>query len=79
MERSTDTEIAVLASASQAVTYVYLSMLTILVHEWLILLNREVEYIWKSKWTISKIIYIITRYGPFIDVPIMVAVSVVVQ
>ena len=42
------------------------------VHEWLILLDREVEGVWRSKWGINKILFIITRYGPFLDMPITI-------
>ena len=37
------------------------------VYDWLILLGCEVEYIWRKKWNIPKILFILSRYGPFID------------
>ena len=43
------------------------------VHDWLIILNREVEHVWKTKWSVGKILYILSRYGPFFDTPIVVA------
>ena len=38
------------------------------VYDWLTLLDREVEHIWRSKWSIPKILFIVSRYGPFIDI-----------
>ena len=42
-------------------------------HEWFILLNREVEYVWQTEWGVGKILYIVSRYAPFIDMPITIA------
>ena len=43
------------------------------VHDWLIFLDYEVEYIWRKNWSIGKILFIITRYGPFLDMLTTVA------
>jgi len=43
------------------------------VYDWLTALDREVEHIWRSKWSIPKILFIISRYGAFIDMPIFIA------
>jgi len=42
------------------------------VHDWFILLNHEVEHVWKTKWSVGKVLYILSRYGPFFDTPIMI-------
>jgi len=42
------------------------------VYDWLTALDREVEHIWRSKWSIPKILFIVSRYGAFIDMPIFV-------
>jgi len=42
------------------------------VYDWLTLLDREVEHIWRSKWSIPKILFIVSRYGAFIDMPIYI-------
>lgn len=42
------------------------------VHDWLILLGREVEHVWRTKWSLGKILYIISRYGPFFGVPVTI-------
>jgi len=36
------------------------------------LLDCEVEHIWRSKWSIPNILFIISRYGVFIDMPIFI-------
>jgi hypothetical protein len=43
------------------------------VHDWLILIDREVEDVWRSKSSIiTKVIFIVARYGPFLDMPITI-------
>ena len=37
------------------------------VHDWLIFLDREVEHIWQKNWSVGKVLFIITRYGPLLD------------
>ena len=41
------------------------------VHDWLYLLNYEIEHIWRKKWSVGKVLYFITRYAPLIDTPLM--------
>jgi len=36
-------------------------------------LDREVEHIWQSKWSIPKVLFLITRYGTFLDIPMRAA------
>ncbi|KAF8996794.1 hypothetical protein BDQ17DRAFT_1249352, partial [Cyathus striatus] len=36
-------------------------------YEYFITLDLEIKYIWNARWTYIKIIYLITRYLPFID------------
>jgi hypothetical protein len=43
------------------------------VYDWLILFDREVEHIWRSDWSVGKILFIVSRYGPFLDMPIVIA------
>lgn len=39
------------------------------VHEWFILFDREVEHVWRKDWNISKALFIISRYGLLLDMP----------
>jgi len=43
------------------------------VYDWLILLDCEVEYVWRSEWSVPKILFIIARYGALFDMPVLVA------
>jgi hypothetical protein len=43
------------------------------VHDWLILIDREVEHIWRKEWSIPKILFIISRYGLLLDMPMTIA------
>ncbi|KAJ3558982.1 hypothetical protein NP233_g11377 [Leucocoprinus birnbaumii] len=36
--------------------------------EWLLTLDLELLFIWNSRWSIMKILYLVTRYLPFTDV-----------
>jgi len=36
-------------------------------HDWLILFDREVEHIWRRNLNAGKILFIIARYGPLLD------------
>ncbi|KAJ3886140.1 hypothetical protein GG344DRAFT_69913 [Lentinula edodes] len=59
------------------VTYVTISFLALLVeaefcpvvpqiYDWFISLSREVIRVWQSKWSLVKVLYLYTRYAPFI-------------
>ncbi|KAJ3738955.1 hypothetical protein DFH05DRAFT_1464286 [Lentinula detonsa] len=50
----------------QIVTYVTVSFLTLLVYDWSISLTREVIRVWRSRWSVVKVLYLYTRYAPFI-------------
>jgi len=43
------------------------------VYDWLILLDREVEHIWRQNWSVGKILFIIARYGPLLDLSTIAA------
>jgi hypothetical protein len=53
-------------------TYIQVSMLMLLCYEYCILFAQEVAYVWNSKWTIIKVLYLFSRYSPFIDTIIAV-------
>ena len=57
-------------------TYLFPTIVSFLpnyqVHDWLILFDREVEHIWKKEWNIPKILFIVSRYGLLLDMPLMV-------
>lgn len=55
----------------QRATYIHLCILTLMVHDWLVLLRDEVKHFWRTKWSFTKILYLVSRYGPFLDMPIL--------
>ncbi|KAJ3737793.1 hypothetical protein DFJ43DRAFT_1135475 [Lentinula guzmanii] len=50
----------------QIVAYVTVSFLTLLVYDWFISLIREINCVWHSRWSVVKVLYLYTRYAPFI-------------
>ncbi|EKM82145.1 hypothetical protein AGABI1DRAFT_105475 [Agaricus bisporus var. burnettii JB137-S8] len=44
-----------------------LAATSILVFDWLLLLNTEYELIWKAEWKLNKFLYLLVRYTPFFD------------
>ncbi|KAF8147488.1 hypothetical protein B0H34DRAFT_739221 [Crassisporium funariophilum] len=43
--------------------------MTVLIYDFLCTIKLEVQHIWPSKWTITKLLYLTARYAPFIDLP----------
>ncbi|PFH45658.1 hypothetical protein AMATHDRAFT_8852 [Amanita thiersii Skay4041] len=52
----------------QIVHYIDVSAAAILVYDYLLTIRMEIEYVWKAKWTLIKITYVIMRYMPFLSV-----------
>ncbi|KAF8583775.1 hypothetical protein K439DRAFT_1197098 [Ramaria rubella] len=57
----------------QAVKYATVSALVLQCHEWLICMSEEVEFVWQSHWGFWKILFIATRYMPYVDTPMKIA------
>ncbi|KAF9007741.1 hypothetical protein BDZ89DRAFT_1168438 [Hymenopellis radicata] len=49
------------------VTYFDVSATALYVFDYLLTLEQEVELIWGSEWTITKLLYLVTRYSPFVN------------
>ncbi|KAJ7278994.1 hypothetical protein C8J57DRAFT_151754 [Mycena rebaudengoi] len=58
----------------QLVAYVKTACLALLSYDTLLQLNQEYLYVWKSRWTLIKCLYLWTRYTTFIDT-IIVAIQ----
>ena len=41
-------------------------------YDWLLILSREVKHIWNASWNWTKVLYLLTRYIPFVAVASMV-------
>jgi len=74
MESITGSDVVVVAFGLQTTNYLYFSMFVLSIYDWLISLDYEVKHIWQSEWNISKILFIITRYGTLLDMPMKVAI-----
>jgi len=46
--------------------------LAIVTFDWLLMFDLEVSYIWQDRWGVVKVLYILSRYMPFIDIPITI-------
>ncbi|THV05907.1 hypothetical protein K435DRAFT_834566, partial [Dendrothele bispora CBS 962.96] len=51
--------------------YILVSSSTLLVYDYLLSIHEEYEFIWSSKWTWMKVLYIIQRYMPLGDTAIL--------
>jgi len=49
--------------------------ITVLAYDYCLALELEASFIWGSKWTPTKIVFILARYPPFIDVPLVLYYS----
>ncbi|KAJ3481662.1 hypothetical protein NLI96_g7507 [Meripilus lineatus] len=52
-------------------TYADVGAVTIFVWDYLLTIHLEVDYMWSSKWSLVKILFILTRYLPIVDLTIM--------
>ncbi|KAL4244104.1 hypothetical protein ABKN59_010731 [Abortiporus biennis] len=41
---------------------------TVLLYDHLLTLGAELTYVWPAKWTLGKVLYILSRYPPYIDI-----------
>jgi len=55
------------AGDSELSSYVDVACLTFLTYDTLLSAGQEYKYMWKSKWSVIKVLYICARYGTFID------------
>jgi hypothetical protein len=56
----------------QIVAYVKVAFLALLIYDCIVSFDSEFTYVWLSKWGLVKILYLITRYTPFIDTTLAV-------
>ncbi|KAI0344695.1 hypothetical protein BDW22DRAFT_1354824 [Trametopsis cervina] len=63
-----DAGILALVRQSLNINYMNVISVTLFVLDWLLLFSDEVTYIWNSRWTFPKILYLWTRYSPIVDI-----------
>lgn len=69
-------EFALLVSAldgTEKARTLAIAAFTLLVYEYTITLDKEIEYFWNGHWTISRVLYLVNRY-----LPILVSILVIV-
>jgi len=59
-------ESSVALSGLQVVFYIRAAFLALLVYDWLLQINQEYLHVWKSRWTLIKSLYLLTRIGALI-------------
>ncbi|TFK50620.1 hypothetical protein OE88DRAFT_1661137 [Heliocybe sulcata] len=63
------TDIIATANHLQVVRYTQVASMAVLIIEWFLVIGEEVEYIWRAPWTFIKVLYLLSRYTPFLDTP----------
>ncbi|KAJ6588567.1 hypothetical protein B0H19DRAFT_1100124 [Mycena capillaripes] len=73
----TASNIALLASRLRIVNSMHVVNITILLFDYCLTLNAEISLMWSSKWSLSKVLFFLTRYSPVFDVPVEIYYSTV--
>ncbi|KAH8813567.1 hypothetical protein DL96DRAFT_1626366 [Flagelloscypha sp. PMI_526] len=60
--------LSALIEAETIIARVDFCVFAILVYDWALTLNMEIQYVWKSKWNLGKILFLLTRYMVIADV-----------
>ncbi|KAF8131253.1 hypothetical protein K438DRAFT_2032055 [Mycena galopus ATCC 62051] len=55
--------------------YMHISSVAILVFDYALTFNLEVSLIWGSKWSLPKVLFLLSRYSPVIDVPLVLYIT----
>ncbi|TFK63339.1 hypothetical protein BDN72DRAFT_902498 [Pluteus cervinus] len=66
-----DFELTPIANAIRGTQYFTLASSTLYLYDLLLTLDLEVDLLWPSKWTLLKMIYLLQRYLPLIDMVIV--------
>jgi len=49
----------------------YVSAVMVLLYDWLLVLPREIKYIWRASWNYTKVLYLFARYIPFVSTALL--------
>ncbi|KAJ7809689.1 hypothetical protein B0H14DRAFT_1496224 [Mycena olivaceomarginata] len=63
--------IILLLSSCPGSKYMNVSSVAILVFDYALTFSLEVSLIWKSKWSLPKVLFILSRYSTIFDVPLV--------
>ncbi|TFK71031.1 hypothetical protein BDN72DRAFT_838271 [Pluteus cervinus] len=67
----TDNLILLLANAALLNRYLTVASSTLYLYDLLLTFDLEVDHLWPSKWTLTKVVYLLQRYLPLIDTVIL--------
>ncbi|TFK50619.1 hypothetical protein OE88DRAFT_1661133 [Heliocybe sulcata] len=66
---ASSSQVVLAARRLQVVRYTQVASMAVITAEWCFVIGEEVEYIWKAPWTYMKVLYLLSRYTPFLDTP----------
>jgi hypothetical protein len=50
------------------------NLIALVIYDYGLTLNREIDYIWLSKWSLIKVTFLVQRYLPFLDLILLGAI-----
>lgn len=68
--------LSVLAQHRSYVLYADIAAITLLLHDYFLTIHLEINYVWNSKWSFVKLLYLIIRYIPFITLIFVFALNI---
>ncbi|KAJ3481661.1 hypothetical protein NLI96_g7506 [Meripilus lineatus] len=60
----------VLSSHERLMVYADIVAVAIFVWDYLLTIHLEVDYMWPAKWSLVKVLFMLTRYSPIVDLPL---------
>ncbi|KAF8907223.1 hypothetical protein CPB85DRAFT_1312162 [Mucidula mucida] len=70
MDTQAHPQVLALIPVLQLVSYFEVSASALYLFDYLLTLSEEIEFIWHAKWNIIKILYLLTRYLPFVNIAV---------
>jgi len=52
--------------------YFIIASIAIMLYDYVLMLPAEIEHIWKTKFGIGSVLYVLTRYIPFVEAPFLI-------
>ncbi|KAG2017622.1 hypothetical protein CC2G_007119 [Coprinopsis cinerea AmutBmut pab1-1] len=71
MGADSDTRLITLLVQAHVFEYFHVASVVLLFYDYLLTLHLEVQLIWQSRWCSVKVLYLLTRYLPFLDLTML--------
>ncbi|KZP01280.1 hypothetical protein CALVIDRAFT_594776 [Calocera viscosa TUFC12733] len=65
-------ELVAYVSGSQLIVYWSVSALCLVTYDYVLTVDKERKYIWNAKWSPGTVLFLVIRYLPFIDLPMII-------